>query len=102
MFFFCVRVVILFVCAALRACVNGHKACVEVLQRYNADATAKNLEGKTPRDLAIARKHDDLLELCWTMELMLAARPTREELVERGVLPGTIRAVVALCLIVCL
>ena len=68
---------------------NGHKACVEVLQRFGADATSTNADGKTPRDLAIARKHDDLLELCWTMELMLAARPSRDELVGRGLLPGT-------------
>jgi hypothetical protein len=64
---------------------------VELLQKYNADATIRNKDGRTPRDLALQRKHADLLELCWTMELMIAARPARQELVDRGLLPGPCR-----------
>lgn len=72
-----------------RACANGHRDCVEVLQQFGCDPMLANKDGRTARDFAVARKQSDLYELCWNMELMLVHRPSREDLVDRGVLQGT-------------
>ena len=45
------------------ACQRGHVELAELLCGVGADRRARNLRGKTPRDLARVKKHAAVLEM---------------------------------------